>query len=593
MTVFLTPELAPFFGGTYFPPDDRHGRPSFMRLIELLDKAWRERRGEVEQSGKQVLAELTRVSQETAPGEVGEQVLDDGVRIFERAYDAKHAGFGSAPKFPRPCVLDFLLDAHARTGHAPAAAMVVDTLRAMSRGGMYDQLGGGFHRYSVDREWHVPHFEKMLYDQGQLVRVLAAAWQLTGDVTLRERTRETCGYVLRDLLDPATGAFYAAEDADSLPDGETKAKKEGAFFVWHDAALRKLAGEDAALAAARWGILPHGNAHDPHGELTGMNVLHVLEDEAALAKRFSTTVDDVARRLERVRAVLFEVRERRARPHRDEKILAGWNGLMIGALARAAVALPEPAYVAAATRAATAVRDRLIDGETMTLRRRLAGGEAGLPAVIEDYAFVAAGLVDLYEAGFDHTWLALAERLTERLLSLFDDGAGGFYATSGRDPSVRVRMREDYDGAEPAGGSIAAQVLARLAILCGKPEWTTRAEAAVHAVGKRLAEQPHALPALLVARSWTLTPPAEVVIVGERGAADTEALLAAVHAGFQPRKVVRLLDGGHAPPKSLPHLASMTRVGGKATAYVCRSFACERPTTDPAEIPALLGVRRV
>jgi uncharacterized protein len=565
MSVFLTPELEPFFGGTYFPPDDRYGRPGFPKLLEMLHQAWVERREDVSRSGANVIAQLRRMTSDAPKPELlGPEILSLGARAFASMYDEQLGGFGKAPKFPRPVTFNFLFRHFARSGEPGAAEMTLNTLVQMARGGMYDHLGGGFHRYSVDRAWHVPHFEKMLYDQAQLVKSHLEAWQLTEGDFFSTVARETCDYVLRDLTDPATGTFYSAEDADS--EG-----KEGAFYVWKKDEIDALLGADAEVFCKHYAVTAEGNADDPHGELTGFNVLHRVGDP---------TGDDEV--LARCRKKLFDVRAKRPRPHRDEKVLAAWNGMMIGALARAGHVLAEPRYLEAARRAVAFVRDRLIvDG---TLMRRYCDGEIAIPGYLEDYASMIEGLLDLHEVGHDAADLRLAGSLAEKMIELFHDPeGGGFFSTSGKDPSVLLRMKEDYDGAEPAGNSVAATALFRLAEYLDRPEWRRIAEGTLRAFSHRLKEGPHALPQMLCAFGWSLEPPPEIVLAGDPAAFDRE--LARL---FVPDKVVRAL--GPEPPE-LAHLRDMRPQDGKPTAYVCRDRACELPTPDPAKLRELLKVR--
>jgi len=565
MSVFLTPDLKPFFGGTYFPPTPRHGSPGFPLLLDRLLELWRSRRRDIEDSGNQVLDEMRRAEAGSEPVLIDRAVLDKGVAFFRQVFDRDHAGFGGAPKFPRPVVMGFLHRMFARTRDEDTAIMSLATLHQMARGGMYDHLGGGFHRYSVDRQWHVPHFEKMLYDQAQLVDGYVEAYQLSGARAFAQVARETCDYVLRDLRDPE-GGLYAAEDADS-PDAEGK-RREGAFYVWTRAEIDEVLGAQADDFCRFYGVTAEGNADDPHGELTGTNVLHALGDgdPAALAA---------------ARAALLARRNQRPRPHRDEKILAGWNGLMIGALARASAVLGEPRYLRAAEEAAGFIERTLWDGTT--LRRRWAGGEAGGPGFLDDHAFLVRGLVELYQAGGPHRWLALAEAIADRMMALFfDEAEGAFFTTSGADPSVLVRMKEDYDGAEPAGNSVAAGALYRLAEMLGRDEWRVAADKTVRFYSGRLAGAPHAMPELLSAVDFGTEAPTTIVLAGD----DVAALRATVSERYLPNALC--LRAGAELGARLPWVAAMGPIDGKAAAFVCRDHACERPVTDPAELDTML-----
>jgi len=462
--------------------------------------------------------------------------------------------------------------------------MVLATLHLMARGGMYDHLGGGFHRYSVDRFWHVPHFEKMLYDQAQLVTSLVEAHQISGDLELARVARETCDYVLRDLALPE-GGFASAEDADSEAPGVAH-KIEGAFYVWTAAELDELLGaEDGAIFGAYYAVEKDGNADDPHGELTGKNVLHAVTTVDQVAKRLQREPADVERILDAARRRLLEVRNRRPRPHRDDKVLTSWNGLMIGALAQAGAVLGEPRYLEAATRAARFIEDKLLDGDR--LMRRWRDGEVAFDAYLDDHAFLAGGLLELHDATFDPRWLSLAERLTERMIALFHDPRdGGFFTTSGRDPSVLVRLKDDYDGAEPAGASMAALALLRLAELVGRPEWRALAEGVLASVSARLREAPHAMPQMLVALAATLWPAPQIVLAGGRDA----ELEKVVRGRFLPERTLIVAgdDFRQRYGERLPWIAGMGPLDGRAAVYLCRDHACDRPTYDPEALAAAL-----
>jgi len=596
MSVWLTPDLHPFYGGTYFPPEDRHGRPGFPTVLQKIAEIWEQQREAVVRSAENVTAQLR-----AAVAVAGRQLVDTSVlyrafKIFQQSYDARHGGFGQAPKFPRPVTHNFLLRYFARTGDEEAARMVLATLFGMAHGGMYDHLGGGFHRYSVDGFWHVPHFEKMLYDQAQLIPGYLEAYQIAGHEFFARIARETADYVLRDLTDPASGAFYSAEDADSPVAEGSPERAEGAFYVWTHQEIQQLLGEDAELFCTCYWIKPQGNAEDPHGELLGKNVLHVARSAEDLAKEFSRTPEDVELALERARQKLREARARRPRPHRDDKVLTAWNGLMISALARAHQMLEigeaEPRYLEAAQKAARFIISTLWNESQGTLARRYRDGQVAFDGYLEDYAFLAQGLLDLYESSFELEWLRLARRLTERMLELFWDAEGsGFFSSSGRDPSVLVRIKEDYDGAEPSGNSIAALNLLRLAEMLDRPEWHKKADDTLAAFSGRLVETPHALPQMLVAFLFAQDPPAQIVIAGERDDPQTRALVRVVHEPFLPHKVVLLADAAARAElgAELRFLAAMTPRDGRPAAYVCKHYACERPVDDPEALRELLA----
>ncbi len=588
MSVWLTPDLKPFYGGTYFPPEQRYGHPGFSMVLERVAEAWRMDRESIQESSRQAVEQLTAQSRVAAGAgtvlRLDAGALDAGFYAFRRGFDARYGGFGDAPKFPRPATLNFLLRYHARTGNQEALDMALATLREMARGGMYDQLGGGFHRYSVDARWFVPHFEKMLYDQAQLALCYLEAFQITGQAAYAETARGILDYVLRDLPD-AGGAFYSAEDADSVIDPAHPAEKgEGAFYIWTQPEIEAAAGQPAAAwFCRRFGVQPEGNVeNDPHGEFTGRNILyqaHPVEDPAQQA-----AIADAAHKL-------LEARAARVRPHLDDKVLTAWNGLMISALAKGGAVLGEARYAAAARRAADFIADRMVDGAAGILLRRYRQGEAAIPGFLDDYAFFTQALLDLYETGLEWRDLELAIRLAEKQAALFEDTAdGAFFSTAADDAALVMRLKDDYDGAEPSGNSIAVLNLLRLAEMTGRGDFRVSAERALAAFGPRLAAAPSGLPQMLAAYEFSLARPRQIVLVGERGAPDMGRLLAAVHARFLPHRVVLLVDGESraALARRLPAVAAMTALGGRATAYVCENYACQLPAADVKTLEQLL-----
>jgi len=598
MSVWLTPDLEPFFGGTYFPPENRWGHPGFASVLSQLASAWRTERERVVDSARDIVEQLQK-SVSIAPARAGKPVLDPGILdsgffAFRRTFDTHRGGFGGAPKFPRPAVHNFLLRYCARTKNREALEMVLLTLREMAKGGMNDQLGGGMHRYSVDERWLVPHFEKMLYDQAQLAISYVEAFQITGNAGYAATARTIFDYVLRDMTDPA-GGFYSAEDADSALDAaQPQVKGEGAFYIWSAEEIRTLSGQPAAdWFAYRYGVEESGNvAHDPHGEFTGKNILfeaHTIEETAT---HFGQDAETVRTALGQARSVLFEARSRRPRPQRDDKILTAWNGLMISAFALGSAALNEPSYAEAARRAAAFVLSRMYDRATGILLRRYREGEAAIPGFLDDYALFAQSLIDLYEVQFDRRHLDLAIRITEKQRELFEDRQnGGFFSTTDGDRSLVLRVKEDYDGAEPSGNSVAALNLLRLAQITGRAEFRESAERLLAAFGSRLSAAPMAIPQLLVAYDFLLTEPRQIVIAGERGAADTEALIQTVHSRFVPNSILLLVDSEEsreAMAAGAPAVAAMAKVNGRAAAYVCQNYVCKLPVTEARDLAELL-----
>jgi uncharacterized protein YyaL (SSP411 family) len=609
MSVWLTPELQPFYGGTYYPPQSQWGRPGFRDVLVEIARAWRDERAQVVESAAQIttrLSELAAVERGDARAEPGADALAETARQFRATFDARRGGFGDAPKFPRPSELLFLLRESARTGDAVPRDMVLHTLRAMALGGMRDHVGGGFHRYSVDGNWRVPHFEKMLYDQAQLVLAYLEAAQASGDPFYAQIAEDTLQYVRRDLTDES-GGFYSAEDADSVPPeraGDSRARKtEGAFYIWPLDEIRQVLGADDARAfELRYGLLPDGNApFDPHDEFTGKNLLYTARGIAEIADQLQQEPEAVADALTRSRLALFEARRHRPRPHLDDKVLAGWNGLMIAAFARAGRVLaggdalgqptaddPGRRHLVTAVRAATFLRDVLWDPGKHLLRRRYRRGDAAIEGYAEDYAFVIFGLLELFQAGGDPGWLEWAITLQRRQDELFwDPREHGWFSTTGTDPSVLLRMKEEWDGAEPSASAIGAWNLVTLAHLTGTPSWHDRARAVFAAYGAKLTSHGRGMPMLACALEMSIATPEQLVVVGDWDAADTRALWTAANRAFRPfATMVPLEPGGRQERIAavMPWVASMSRRDGRAAAYVCREFVCEAPTTRPEDL---------
>ncbi len=598
MSVWLTPELKPFFGGTYFPPENRWGQPGFASVLTQLAAAWRNQRPQIQDSAREILEQL-RKTVSVAPARhastpVDHTLLDSGFFAFRRSFDTQRGGFGGAPKFPRPSVHNFLLRYYARNRNQEALDMVLLTLREMAKGGMHDQLGGGFHRYSVDDRWFVPHFEKMLYDQAQLAISYLEAFQITREPVYAATARGILDYVLRDMTD-REGGFYSAEDADSVIDpGEPDRKGEGAFYIWSAEEIRALAGAPVAdWLCYRYGVEEHGNVtHDPHEEFTGRNILYEVHSVEDTAAHFEHDPAEVRAALEQAKHVLFETRSRRVRPHLDDKILTAWNGLMISAFALGGAALDEPAYAAAAQRAAEFLIARMYEPHSGILLRRYRQGDALIPGFLDDYALFTQALLDLYEAQFERRHLDLAIRLAARQRELFEDREhGAFFSTAADDASLVLRVKEDYDGAEPSGNSVAALNLLRLAQITGRTEFRASAEKLMAAFEPRLSAAPVAIPQLLVACEFLLSDPRQIVIAGDRESPDTRALLRELHAHFLPNRIVLLLDSGEtraALAAGIPALEGMNPVDGHAAAYVCRNFTCRLPVSEPAALAELL-----
>src|SRR5438128_3145110 len=508
MSVWLTPDLKPFVGGTYFPPVDRYGQPGFKKVLERIAAAWKQDHAKIADQGSKLLEALreSQNAQAETAAKIDNQFFQTAYEQLSRSFDDKEGGFGTAPKFPRPVSLNFLTRFYARDpkGESGQHAVEMDlvTLRKMAAGGMHDHLGGGFHRYSVDRYWHVPHFEKMLYDQAQLAVAYLDAFQITQDRQYAEVARDILDYVALDMTSK-DGGFFSAEDADSLFEQGKPEHGEGAFYVWTEKQIDDALGKDSGIFKFHYGVQPHGNApegSDPQDEFRGKNILIQRHAIAETAQHFKKSEDEARQSLARSRERLFSIRAKRPRPHLDDKIIAGWNGLMISAYARAARILDEPRYLEIAERAAKFLRTNLYEEKSKVLYRNYRGGRSDIQGFADDYAFVIQGLLDLYEASFDVEWLKFAVELQETQdRFFFDEKNGGYFSTSGKDESVFLRMKDDNDSAEPAASSVAALNLLRLAQFRDDNQIAERARKTTDAFATTLSHFPSAMPQMLVA----------------------------------------------------------------------------------------------
>ncbi len=557
MTVFLTPELEPFWGGTYFPPTDRPGMPSFQRVLRAVSDAYTHRRDDVNRVASS-MREMYAAGA-AAPrggGALSAELLERATRGVLGSYDAEHGGFGDAPKFPQAMAMEFLLQRWARTGNEAALESVRHTFLSMARGGIYDQIGGGFARYSVDERWLVPHFEKMLYDNALLLRLGVHLWQAAPDERDRDEIGRVCAETiewLRREMTSAAGAFYSTLDADS--EGE-----EGRFYVWSEADLRELAGPDASEVVAYWGVTPGGN-------FEGHNILHVARD----ARRSPAGLDSA-------KATLRAAREQRVRPARDEKILASWNGLMLRALAEAARAWDSPEYRALAFANGEFLFREMVKDDRVFRSHK--DGVSRIPGFLEDHAAVALGALALYELTFDAAWLDRARALAASLLRDFwSDEAGAFFDTSGEHADLVTRPRDVTDNATPAGTSLAAELLLRLGDVTGDAGMTRQATRALEAVAEPMARYPLAFGHALAAVDMAVNGAIEVAIVGSPGSSDFAALARVLGETYVPSLV---LAGGE-PTESarVALLADRPMRDGRATAYVCRGYTCDEPASDP------------
>jgi len=632
MSVWLTPDLKPFVGGTYFPPVDRYGQPGFKKVLERIAAAWKQDHAKIADQGSKLLEALreSQNAQAETTAKIDNQFFQTAYEQLSRSFDDKEGGFGTAPKFPRPVSLNFLTRFYARDpkGESGKHALEMDlvTLRKMAAGGMHDHLGGGFHRYSVDRYWHVSHFEKMLYDQAQLASAYLDAIQILrdphlnplpgqGEEVAKRQVRVEFEGVARDILDYVArdmtskeGGFFSAEDADSLFEHGKPEHGEGAFYVWTEKQIDDALGADAAVCKFHFGVQPHGNApegSDPQDEFRGKNILIQRHTLAETAKHFKKSDDEIRQSLMRSREKLLTIRNKRPRPHLDDKIIAAWNGLMISAYARGAQVLDEPRYLENATRAAKFLRANLYDDKSKLLFRNYRESRSDVEGFADDYAFVLQGLLDLYEASFDVEWVKFAIELQGMQDDLFyDEKNGGYFSTSGKDKSVVLRMKDDNDSAEPAASSIAALNLLRLAQFRDDKKLDERARKTIGAFAPTLSHFASAMPQMLVALEYSLAKPRQIVIAGKidplkDGFAvannnTTKTLLAELHRHFLPNKILMLADGAEGQKffaEKNEAIGAMTPIDSKPAAYVCENFICKAPVTNPKALRDLLSNR--
>jgi hypothetical protein len=581
LTVMMTPDKRPFFAATYIPRESRFQMTGMLELIPHVEKLWKENRAKLFETADVVVEHLQKITP-AAGIEPDKATLDKAVEQLAEAYDADQGGFGGAPKFPSPHNILFLLRRHAATGDAKCLEMAEKTLTAMRLGGMYDHIGFGFHRYSTDAEWLLPHFEKMLYDQAMLAMAYTEAYQITENEFYMSVAEEIFEYVLRDMTAPE-GVFYSAEDADS--EGE-----EGKFYVWTEAEIRPLLPKDRAeLAVAVFNIVPEGNfADESTGERNGANIPHMKETPEALAARFDLTPAELVSSIAEIRETLFNEREKRERPLRDDKHLTDWNGLMIAAMAKAAAAFDRPDLADAATRAADFILTHMRP-EGRLLHRRCEG-ENQDHGFLDDYAFMIWGLVELYQATFRAEYLKHGLMLTEDAIAWFwDDPAGGFVFAPLTGEKLPGRHKDTADGAAPSGNSIMMLNLLRLARLTGKSEYEEKAAALYRAFSGNVTMSPANYNMLLCAAEFALGPAHEAVVVGDFMEDDTQTLISALHVNYLPRAVLLLKD--EASADLAPFIAEMQQKDGAATAYVCEGFSCHAPTNDVAEMLEFLGVK--
>ncbi len=585
MTVFLTPDGKPFHAGTYFPPVDQQNMPGFPRVLSAISEAYRSNRGEIDRVTRQLTEQMGRTGQPASGATLlTAELLHQAYASLATNFDYQNGGFGSAPKFPQPMTPEFLLRYYRAHQERRALEMVDLTLEKMARGGMYDQIGGGFHRYSTDAYWLVPHFEKMLYDNALLARLYLHAHQLTQRSLYRRIAEETLDYVLREMTDPL-GGFYSAQDADS--EGE-----EGKFFLWTPEEIQAAWGqEEGELFGSFFGVTQAGN-------FEGANILNIPKKAVSFAEERGLPLDQLVSVIQRGKSKLLDVREERIHPLLDDKVLASWNGLMLRSFAEAGVSLGRPDYLRAAVKNANFLLENM--KPQGRLLRTYRGGQAKLLGYLEDYAFVADGLVALYEATFEPRWLAEAIRLADSMIDLFwDDQIGGFYDTGTDHEVLVVRPRDIFDNAQPCGGSVASDVLLRLAVITGNDEYSTKATTPLRALHQLIARSPGGAGHWLAALDFYLSTPKEIAIIGPREDPATQNLVDAVFHRYLPNKVLVGAESPATPAPTtgtpgvfssadLPLLEQRDMVDGKPTAYVCEHYVCQLPVTDPEALAAQL-----
>ena len=575
MTVFLTPEGRPFYGGTYFPPDDRSGMPGFPRLLAAASQAYQTNKSEIDRVTRQLSEQMGRSGQMPRGfTPLTTEVMHGAYSQLATQFDHLNGGFGNAPKFPQPMTPEFLLRYYRHGFNVRALEMVELTLHKMAYGGIYDQVGGGFHRYSTDAYWLVPHFEKMLYDNALLGRLYLHAWQITGNPLYRRITEETLDYVLREMTDPA-GGFYSAQDADS--EGV-----EGKFFVWTPDEMRELLGDDADLIMGYYGVSERGN-------FEGANILNVALPAADYADQRGVSADTLLNAIARARAVLLEVRERRIHPLLDDKVLTSWNGLMLRAFAEAGAGLERPDYLDAARNNASFLLESMRDANGRLLRT-WRNGDAKLLGYLEDYSCLVDGLISLHEATLEPRWIRDAVSLADDMIALFwDEPVGGFYDTGSDHEQLVIRPRDVFDNAQPCGGSVAADVLLRLGVVTGNDDYSSKGATPLRALQQLLGRAPSATGHWLGALDFYVSLPREVVIVGPVESDGTQSLRREVNTRFMPNKVaIGMADPNDPPLRDSPLLEGRVMQGGEPTAYVCENYACQLPVNDAEALAAQL-----
>jgi hypothetical protein len=586
LSVFLTPKGEPFYGGTYFPPEERHGMPSFQNVLGSIAEAYSTRRGDISQSVEQIISVLRtagKFAQSLEP--LNANLLSQAYNRLKENFDPEYGGLGTAPKFPQPMALEFLLRHHHRTKDPQALGMVETTLEHMARGGIYDHLGGGFHRYSTDQFWLVPHFEKMLYDNALLSRLYLNAYQSTGNTFYRNIAQETLDYVLREMTD-SKGGFYSTQDADS--EGE-----EGKYFVWTPGEIEMVVGTQDATVIQRY----FGVTHD--GNFDGRSILYQPQDASKVAADLGLDSVELATIVERGMALLLKARGQRVPPAKDIKILTSWNGLMLSSMARGAAILHRNDYLQVAIKNASFILQNMRDGQR--LLRTYKDGQAKLKGYLEDYACLTDGLITLYEATFDYAWLKEAQNLAQQMLELFwDEEEGIFYDTGLDHEKLIIRPRDISDGAMPSGSSMAADVLLRLSVFTGDAVYERKASSALMSVQEFMGRIPQGAGHWLAAMDFYLSSPNEIVVIGPPNEAATQSLVDCIYETYLPNKVI----AGYNPMEAdsypaIPLLEDKNMWNGIPTAFVCQNYVCQQPVTEPDSLaqqlkgPGFSGMQQI
>jgi uncharacterized protein YyaL (SSP411 family) len=574
LSIFMTPDRKPFFAGTYFPKSGRMGTAGFTDIIRQIAQLWANDRQRLFEAGEGITAAVQPRKQTGRGRTLGMETLEAAYRQLRHSFDHQWGGFGAAPKFPTPHHLTFLLRWHQRAPRSEALSIVKKTLDAMRNGGLFDQVGFGFHRYSVDERWLVPHFEKMLYDQAMLAMAYIEAFQVTGEESYARVSREIFEYVSRDMTSPE-GAFYSAEDADS--EGE-----EGLFYVWTPGEIESILGKEAgALFCRFYDITPPGNFE--HGK----SIPHISKSPAVFAQMVGMEREELERALEESRQKLFAAREKRIHPLKDDKILTSWNGLMMVALAKGYQALRDPAYLSAASRAADFVLEKLRE-DSGRLRRRYRLGSVAHPGCLDDYAFLAWGLIELYESSFEVRYLREAIEITRLMLDLFEDREeGGFFYTARDSEKLIIRDKEIYDGAIPSSNSVALLNLLRLARMTGNTEWEEKADRLLKGFSELVGDYSSAYTQFLNGVDFALGPAREIIIAGDPDQEITVRMVELLHKKFSPNRILMLREtgeGGNALTALCDYVKPLHPINHQPVVYICENFACKTPVTDPAEL---------